>query len=255
MAFEDLWPFYGDFDMNDLVVDVRFNRVTNAQNNVVDLINTYQVKAVGGSFKNGFAFQLDQVSIGSVASVTGTVLSGGSYVSLSASGLENGTDKPVIFVYDDAERVIHRAGGSFFNTENNGLTGTSDLVTITVNFATPQPVANIGLPPYNHFIVKNKVREHEIHLPNQIPTSKADPALFGTGNDDSNPGTGKYYKSATNLPWAIFIAESFDYPVEKADISTAHLKFAAWAQSSGTQFPDWYLDEPGYRNPANIYGN
>lgn len=255
MAFEDLWPYYGDFDMNDLVVDIRFNRVTNAQNNVVDLINTYQVKAVGGSFKNGFAFQLDQVSIGSIASVTGTVLSNGSYLSLGANGLENGTDKPVIFVYDDAERVIHRAGGSFFNTENNGLTGTSDLVTITVNFATPQPVATIGLPPYNHFIVKNKVREQEIHLPNQIPTSKADPTLFGTGNDDSNPGAGKYYKSATNLPWAIFIAESFDYPVEKADISTAHLKFAAWAQSSGTQYPNWYLDEPGFRNPANIYGN
>jgi len=46
---------------------------------------------------------------------------------------------------------------------------------------------------------------------------------------------------------------NFNYPIETADILTAHLKFAAWAQSGGVDFEDWYMDEPGYRNEANIY--
>lgn len=255
MAFEDLWPSYGDFDMNDLVVDIRFNKVTNAQNQVVDLVNTYVVKAVGGSFHNGFAFQLDDIDFGAIQSVTGTVVSPGSYMTFDSKGLETGTDKPVVVVWDNTEKVIHRAGGSFFNTLNNGLTGTSDTVTITVNFSTPQISSAVGLPPYNHFIIINQLRGKEVHLPGYIPTSKADISVFGTFNDDTNPGIGKYYKSTSNLPWAIFIAEEFAWPLEKADIVTAHLKFAEWAQSSGALYPDWYMDNPGYRNNSNIYGN
>jgi len=255
MAFEDLWPSYGDFDMNDLVVNIRYNRITNAQNKVVDLINLYQVKAVGGSLRNGFAFQLDQVAAGAIESVSGSILSAGSYLTLSSNGVEAGTENPVIIVWDDAEKVIHRAGGSYFNTEINGFTGTTDPVTIQVHFSTPQNTTAIGMAPYNHFLIKGKIRGNEIHLPGNIPTSKADITLFGSGDDDTNPAIGKYYKSKSNLPWAIFIAESFDYPVEKADIITAHLKFGNWAQSGGTQYQDWYKNLPGYRNSANIYHN
>lgn len=253
LAFEDLWPNYGDYDLNDLVVNVRFNRITNAQNKVVDLINLYDVKAVGGTLHNGFAFQLDQVNVGSIQSVTGYQLSGDSYINLASNGLEEGTTKPVIVVWDDADNVINRVGGTFFNTEDNGLIGTSDIVTITVHFNTPQTANSVGLPPYNHFLIKGKNRGTEIHLSGSVPTSKVNTALFGTGDDDTNPGTGKFYKSATNLPWAIFIAEEFDHPLERVDIVNAHLKFAAWAQSNGSQYTDWYMNKAGYRNANNIW--
>ncbi|KAF0130762.1 MAG: hypothetical protein FD155_1572, partial [Bacteroidetes bacterium] len=32
-----------------------------------------------------------------------------------------------------------------------------------------------------------------------------------------------------------------------------YLKFAAWAQSGGTEYADWYSDEQGYRNDDNLY--
>lgn len=57
------------------------------------------------------------------------------------------------------------------------------------------------------------------------------------------------------LPWVVEIPVSFDYPIEKADILIAYLKFETWAISSGTSYTDWYLDEPGYRNDDNIYGS
>lgn len=253
MAFEDLWPAYGDYDMNDLVVNIRFNRVTNAQNQVVDLINLYDVQAVGGSLRNGFGFQLDNVDVGVIGSVTGYSVNPGSYISLASNGLESGTVKPVVILWDDAENVINREGGEYFNTEHNGYVGTSDLVTLTLHFSTPQSTSAVGLPPYNHFLIKGKERGTEIHQPGKVPTSKANTALFGTGDDDTNPSAGKYYKSATNLPWSIFVAEEFDYPLEEVDIVNAHLKFAAWAESNGAQYSDWYLNKAGYRSTENIY--
>ena len=64
---------------------------------------------------------------------------------------------------------------------------------------------------------------------------------------------GSYYKTGNNLPWAIEIPVSFDYPYEKVDILQTHLKFGEWATAGGESFQDWYLDKAGYRNESNIY--
>ncbi len=252
-AFEDLWPFFGDFDMNDLVVNVRFNRVTNAQNNVVDLVNTYLIRAVGGSFRNGFALSLDHLDPSVIHSVNGCVISPATYVSMAPNGTEAGTPNAVVVLWDDAETLINRTKGSFFNTEVKYPSGHSDPHNISVHFRNPQSRFDVGLPPYNHFLIRNKDRGHEIHLPNQKPTSKANTSLFGTGNDDTSPSMAKYYKSENNLPWAIFIGEHFDYPIERADVIHVHLKFADWARSGGSVYYNWYHDLPGYRNDSLIY--
>lgn len=47
LAFEDLWPNKGDYDFNDVVVDYRIITVTNASNNVVELIAQFKLKASG----------------------------------------------------------------------------------------------------------------------------------------------------------------------------------------------------------------
>jgi len=83
----------------------------------------------------------------------------------------------------------------------------------------------------------------------------ANTALFGTVDDSSNPASLRYYKTATNLPWAINIYEDYQYPVEKVSILSAFLHFAAWAQSGGTLYPDWYKDLSGYRDAKNVYTN
>ncbi|MDD3665836.1 MAG: DUF4842 domain-containing protein, partial [Bacteroidales bacterium] len=71
--------------------------------------------------------------------------------------------------------------------------------------------------------------------------------------DSSVPASGRYYKTASNLPWAINILDVFDYPNEQTEITEAYLKFGQWAESSGQQFYDWYENQSGYRNQQNIY--
>lgn len=77
--------------------------------------------------------------------------------------------------------------------------------------------------------------------------------VFGTGEDSSDPNSGRFYLTDTNLPWAINIYEKFDYPIEKQEALWVYSKFAEWAMSGGAQFPDWYKNLSGYRNSSLIY--
>ncbi len=73
--FEDLWPAQGDFDLNDLVLRYRYNMVTNASNEAVELVADYQVVALGAGYNNSFGVALP-VLPNQVASVTGSELTG-----------------------------------------------------------------------------------------------------------------------------------------------------------------------------------
>jgi LruC domain-containing protein len=253
LAFEDLWPSKGDYDLNDMVIDCNYWYITNAQNKVVDVKPTFYIRAVGAFLQNGFGWQFDGVVPAAIASVTGQKFNYG-YISNAANGTENNQEKAVIIVIDNVEQVIHRTGGSFFNTEQGFPLGVSDTIRINLHFATPQNQSDVGAPPYNPFIIKDMQRNVEIHLPDHVPTSLMDPALFGTGDDDSDPATGKYYKSKDNhLPWAISIPDSYAYTWEQVQIVYGNLKFGPWAESGGTSFTDWYKDLPGYRDQSQIY--
>lgn len=232
-AFEDLWPYQGDYDFNDLVVNYRYNHVLNAAGLVVETNIYLIVKNVGGSFKNGFGIELD-VDKNQIQQVTGYNLTEG-IISLTAQGIENNQAKSVIIAFDNS---------------HNALTYNAGLTEILVKYT--QPVQASLLSTVNPFIFVNLVRGREVHLPDNSPTSLATASLIGTGHDNSIPASGRYYKNISNLPWAINIIQDFEYPKEKSPIIKGYLKFAAWAESSGVDFPDWFIERDGYRDNTYI---
>lgn len=247
LTYEDLWPSYGDYDCNDLVMAFRYKIVTNAQNKVVDVIGTFQIKAAGASFNNGFGFVLD-TEPSNVESVLGCIQVG-SAITTDPKGYESGhTTQTVIIPFDAVNTIL---GRGMVNTVYGGYSVQTTPQEITVHFSDPQ--TSIGTPPYNPFIFVNQSRGKEVHLKDQPPTELVDASYFGTATDGSIPAQNLYYRSTTALPWGMEIPVNFDYPVENADIVTTYLHFAAWAQSSGVSYPDWYLNLTGYRNAANIY--
>ncbi|MEL6822865.1 MAG: LruC domain-containing protein, partial [Calditrichota bacterium] len=54
LGYEDQWPIQGDYDFNDLVIDYRYNEVTNVKNEVVEVSGKFVIKAVGAAYENGF---------------------------------------------------------------------------------------------------------------------------------------------------------------------------------------------------------
>ncbi len=247
VAFEDLWPAYGDYDMNDLVMNFNYKIVTNAQNKVVDIIVRYKIKAAGAQMNNGFGFILNTPP-SNIASVTGCIKVG-SAVTMDPKGYEAGHTNETVIIPVDAINTL--LGADIVNTVHGGNTIQTTEQTVNVHFSTPQ--ANIGTAPFNPFIFVNQERGKEIHLKDQPPSELVNPIYFDTWVDASNPAQGKYYRSTTGLCWAIEIPIDWSYPQEMIDIIQTHLHFADWAQSNGTSYQDWYMLKPGYQNANNLY--
>ncbi|NOY49466.1 MAG: LruC domain-containing protein [Chlorobi bacterium] len=253
LSFEDLWPAVGDYDFNDAVIDYNFNQITNGDNKLVKIQATFILRAHGAFFHNGFGFEIP-IANNLVSSVSGQMSITGDLVTLDSRNLEAGQTNAVIIVWDDAYDVLPQAGaGVGVNTEPETPFVTPDTLSLTITFTQAVNLSDVGHPPYNPFIIVNQERGVEVHLPNKQPTDLADLTLLGTDADNSIPAQGRYYKTSTNLPWAINIIESFEYPVEKVEITAAYLKFAEWAESSGQVSYDWWKDKTGYRNSENIY--
>ncbi|WP_417601785.1 LruC domain-containing protein [Owenweeksia hongkongensis] len=250
--YEDLFPAYGDFDFNDLVVSAKREAITDADNDLRYLVVEAQVKAAGASIAQGWALELNGINPSDVVSVNGSEVSG-NVMALGVNGTENGQTHAVIPVFDNVNKVITWGGGSFFNTVAGDPVGTGDIITVTIEFAKSSNLT-VGDLDYNFFSFRTGDRSHEIHEIGMAPTSLADVSLFGTMADATNLNNGETYVSVDGLPWAISTSGT-DYAVEKADIVEAFLKLAGWAQSGGTMYQDWHTNttEGTYRNSAKIY--
>ncbi len=254
IMFEDNWPSKGDYDFNDLVIDYQTTLVTNNRNLVCEIQTQYRVRAAGAALKNGFGFQLDNVSANLVTDLTGiSVLN--SFITLSPNGTEHNQPRAVIIVLDVVDNVIHKypSSGDFFNTWPGVPKGTSDPVTVKFGLTIPQSILDVGTPPFNPFLIKDKSRGYEIHMAGYIPTQLADSTLFGTADDNSIPSKGIYYKSNIYLPWGLYTPSTYDYTYETVQILEGYRYFDAWAQSNGTKYRDWYRNVPGYRDESKIY--
>jgi LruC domain-containing protein len=262
LMYEDLWPGKGDYDFNDLVVDYRLNTITNADNNIVEMSFTFVTRAIGGSLHNGFAFQLDGINPSKITSVTGSKASGAQWISLNANGTEAGqTNNANILVFDDAYKLLPtQAGFSFVNVYEGSPNSGTDTTTIIVKFlsngAAPSggtlnySAFNTGL--FNPYLIVGQERGKEIHLADKVYTDKMNLTYLGKDQDRTNPSSGKYFKTADNLPWAINVDASIPFTKEKTDISEAYLKFIDWASSGGNSSVNWFLNLDGNRNNIKL---
>lgn len=100
-------------------------------------------------------------------------------------------------------------------------------------------------PPYNPFIIINALNERgkELHLPNYVPTKRADSSHFGKGNDLTDESQQMYYISKDNMPYAIHLPniKDFDCSNEGIRIDEIYPNFTNWVKSNGNENTDWYL--------------
>ena len=222
LAFEDLWPKQGDYDMNDVITQYSSD-VYITPKGITKLEDHITVKWCGGDILSGFGYQLG-VRASQIKSCEITPRM--SAVPVNGYGIESGQSKATIMVFDD----IHKVVGQTF--------------TITTEFTSPIN-KSLLTPPYNPFIVPglgNGERGIEVHLTDNPPTDLADLSLLGTGNDLSDPAANKYYISKDNFPFAIHIPETnFPIPEEDVRIDKSYPQFSEWVISQGTLNKDWYL--------------
>jgi LruC domain-containing protein len=231
IAFEDQWPYTGDYDFNDLVISYNIQTILNAENKVTQVDYNYVVESIGGSYKNGFGIELEGVLPSAISSVTGSNLTEG-IITNNANGTEKSQANAVIIFFDNSHI-------------NVGLSNTISIV-----FANPITITTLGTAPFNPFLIVNKNRLKEIHLPTKpttyYPTTTTIETSPTVKDSDGN------FKSPTGLPWAINIAGNYKAPKEKVIITDCYYFFVTWAATGGKSYIDWYLDRKGYINKNNL---
>lgn len=230
LAFEDLWPSTGDYDFNDVALNYQSIAVLNAQNLAVQIDFIFNVKANGASYTNGFGIEIENVSPSKIESITGAVLNQ-DYINVATNGTEENQENAVIIFFDSARSVLNQE------------------TTISIKFTEPISTTELGAAPFNPFMIINKIREKEVHLPNRKATSLGNPNFQIDGVNKDSDGN---YITSEGLPWAISIIHDFKVPKEKVVVSDAYNHFVEWAASGGSVYQDWYKDSSGYRNEDMI---
>jgi LruC domain-containing protein len=225
IAFEDLWPSPGDYDFNDAALSYQAIAIINADNLVVRLDFICNIKANGAGYTNGIGFEIEGLASSQIESVSGPVLNQG-YISTNENGTEADQENAVIILADDVDNLLSET-------------------TISVKLTEPISTSELGVAPFNPFIIIDKVREKEVHLPYMNLTSLGNQSHEFAGVNKDADGN---FISDNGFPWAISIIHDFKVPKEKVDITSAYNFFSAWATSGGTAYKDWYKDNPGNRN-------
>ncbi|MGR5335132.1 LruC domain-containing protein [Vibrio gigantis] len=253
LAYEDNWPYKADYDMNDAVLFYRITEILKDGKVVKSTIDG-RLAAVGASYRNGFAVRLPNLDPSLVSSGNSYMKHNGVFTDLD---LESGRSEAIFVIANDLTEKITTAC-NFYRTSNGckedeqfsfqvGITLAGDGVSTASWTDMPYDPFIFATPGYYHGenLPTHPGRSWEVHLPDQAPTEAFDTVnLFdsGIGVDDSDPATGKYFKTAENHPWALIITstEEWEWPQEYVDIVTAYPEFKQWAESSGENNQTWY---------------
>lgn len=242
--FEDNWPLLGDYDMNDVVMDVTPTYMTNSENKVTQLRLDVVLRALGATKRLAVGLQLDGIYPTMITNVTRSSKVGVNETVFSTDktkGLENGQTFAVIPIFDIAFEALGKSSPEITNTiKGGGNSGSSMVVPINVIFNTPVDREALSIDKFNLFLVNGGYTSSrdEIHLSGFQPTDKANTSKFGAADDNSN--TGRLYTSKNNMIWALAIPGSSSYPAEWTSIRLAFPQFQDWVLSSGGSNKTWY---------------
>ena len=286
LAFEDLWPSRGDYDMNDFVVYYR-TAITRDSTGASPLVKEIRISgefvAVGAAFNSGFAISIPGLETQFV-DVGGVELLINNEAPL---GFENGVQQAfqplrgtvsrqdedaLLEITRDIWTTVERGEGCFFHrTDSNCGAASTASFSLRIPIAGAVPAEQIETGLFNPFIfatnerLRNSIFKDEdgnqvapgdgleIHLKNQPPTWRADLQILGRADDRSEvptPGANLVtYQNGQGLPWALEIGGRWCYPSEYQDLTTAYPLFASFVLSEGALDPDWFYVSNAANHP------
>jgi hypothetical protein len=210
LAFEDIWPNGGDYDMNDVVVEYKTEYQFNSENVIKKIVDSFTLVHSGAEFTDAFGYI-----------ITGTV----------------GTIDE-----QNSNYAVKEEANQFIFCENCKVSvGNTYKITRTFN-SNNGPSVNDFTKGYNPFIVPNYVRgeknRKEVHLPKTTASSWANMSLNNTQDDAF------FINKSGKYPFAIDLVNVRNFKVVTESVSIGSTReypdFNKWADKDGKEFTDWY---------------
>lgn len=235
-AFEDNYPQAGDYDFNDIVLNVKLPA---AGNDVKELKYTVDLRAVGAVKQLGAGLRIRGIDKSNVEEVSFDAGATQRTNSLNSGIFENASyetngNELVIPLFGDAHYVYGYTGSQrpMLNT-GNASTPLTDIYTLEVNIKLKNAISIPSVTDGLDFFIAYQggaQKRTEIHL-NQFNSATANGQL-------ADKEVLEVIKAVNNT-WALCVPEKFAYPTETTVITNAYSKFADWAHDQSTN-TDWY---------------
>ena len=258
VAFEDNWPFEGDYDMNDLVAQLRTS--VYKTDGKVTLVNIAgELSAVGASYQNGFGVRLPGILRSQIdeENINYTIndRSVGDY-----SPLEAGRNEAIfIMTYNTWNYVSAGEDCTYYRTEEG--CGSNKQMRFNMTIPMKEAITSDISGAFDPFLFATPGswhgdlfesppgRSYEIHLKNQSPTEAFDSTKMNfLGQDASNPANGHYYQTTNGMPWAMEMGSDWKHPLEFRDVTHAYPKFPSYVRSEGVENSSWFTEANGVQS-------
>ncbi|MDD2526031.1 MAG: LruC domain-containing protein, partial [Bacteroidales bacterium] len=240
----------GDYDFNDVLLDVSSDEIRNTDNNITAITLHLKLSAAGASKTLGCGLRLVGIDKSDITSVTfgganltdfQNTLTGVMFYEAD-NGFESNNSDLVIPIFGDVHKVLSpNTEKKLYNTLidvnlQKLYVVPSKTMDITINFSTPQTISPILKENMDFFITYNTIAK--------IPSKRTEIHLYEFRDLQSGVGLdmSQVLSVAGNYTWAICVPE-FRYPVEATKVTDAYSLFASWAQALNDQrdeFEDWY---------------
>lgn len=235
-AFEDQWPHFGDYDMNDLILQTE-PKIYSVDNIVKKVVLNCKIMAIGATKTIAAAVQWDDVLPNSISSIEYDTTNnfGEDLFEHNPNGTEKNQSTAVVPLFDNAHIFAGAHNNSITGTHtNSNYTAKEFNVTILLNSNTITP-ANFELGKWNYFITCNttKGKRMEVHMKSDSPSDLFDSSLSkGDVQSSQNPFVAK-----GNYCWVMCIPNSFSFPLENNKLWDSFKDFNTWLTDDSY---DWY---------------
>ncbi|HCQ16986.1 MAG: hypothetical protein CMI36_06090 [Owenweeksia sp.] len=223
LAFEDLWPYKGDYDFNDVVITTQASVAEDANHKKVDMTFTVTHVWNGAGLHHGLAMML----YSDAGSLPVDVIK-----SVSGDAIQDPANPNGVIISPDinVDDVLNTHGYPSVYTFT---------ITFTDNFS--NNYSFIPVVP-DMYIYRVQDRAHETHQYGYYGSSVSNVnLLYNTGDDAGNNGP---FKTQSGLPWVVEIITAskttYKPPREKTDMLQAYPQFQGWAESGGTLNTTWF---------------
>lgn len=212
--FEDNWPAFGDYDMNDVVLDLNVaNQEIDRKGNAKSAIITANLRAVGATKELYMFVRADNMVQEEIPLFDGKEAHSclGNYNRSQMINTEKYDSDPVPY-----QTTVDLTGGTL-------SLGTLDVYIVWGN--------------------PNAADRNEIHLAGFSGTDRA--KVSNTSVDYRYKSESEEGDKFQNMMWGLMIPQNFKYPKEMNSIMDVYPEFVKWAQSGGDSYEEWYENAEG----------
>ena len=246
-AFEDLWPKKGDYDMNDVVVDFKHEKVMSKRKGE-ELFKIYQENFYLTTYQN-------YVTLTSGLAMKLMTKVEPSSIVMKKIAARSNKEVEVEFTVEKEKAnpaLGIKAGDVYYLTDDvKGEIGSTYILELNYN----EGLTSGQLATVEPFIFRQEAdgKQWEVHIPFEAPTSKMNFSYFkkeDDASDYSDPNSLKYFVRDSDYPFAFFLAgitiESFKGTIlkpvnEKKQIDALYPEFLPWSTSCGKEKEEWYV--------------